>query len=447
MRYLLALVIAASAVEGLLPEAAAPHENWTGTWASGLVARAQPAVGPPQPNVPPAVVGRTIRQIVRVSIGGQRARVVFSNAFGSAPLIIGAAAVARRQTGADVMATAQPLTFSGSATATIPQGAALVSDPVSLSIPPLSELAIDLYVAKVAADSSLTVHNGARQTNYVSEPGNHAGASPFPVGATTTGWFFLARVDVASATPLGAVVAIGDSITDGYNSTLDANSRWPDQLANRLMGQVDGSQIGVLNVGIDGNRLLVDGMGANALARFDRDVIGQAGATHVVVLEGINDLGLARREGVQPPARDLIAAHRQLIARARSRGLRIFGATLLPYEGTTIANYYSEEGEAARKEFNQWLRISGEYDGIIDFERAAQDPTHPARLRPDYDSGDHLHPSDSGYRAMASAVDLSLFATAAAKAASNASFGHGLPSARWAFVPLGVSKRFERQVW
>jgi lysophospholipase L1-like esterase len=427
---ILSLIACAAGLRGQAPE----PERWVGTWATALVASAIPTGGPssaaqPQRGVMPPLAGRTLRQIVRVSLGGERVRIVFSNAFGQQPLVIGAAHVAPRRSGAELAAAGHALSFSGSPSARIPPGAVLVSDAVSLRIDPLSDLAVDLYLPEGSAASPAAMHGGARQTSFLSGPGNHAGALSIAESTAITAWYYLARLEVAPATGVGAVVTIGDSITDGYNSTPDTNNRWPDHLAARLAASGASAAMGVLNLGIGGNRLLADGMGASVLARFDRDVLAQTGATHLIVLAGINDLGLAR-EGPRPTASDLIGAHRQLIARARSRGLKAIGGTLLPYEGTTIPNYFSEDGETARRAFNEWMRASGEYDGIVDFDRALGDPARPARLLEAYDSGDRLHPNDAGYRSMANAVDLALLRTAVARAAWR--FTRGEPADAWA---------------
>jgi lysophospholipase L1-like esterase len=224
------------------------------------------------------------------------------------------------------------------------------------------------------------------------------------VERTTGAWFLLARVEVAAASGAGAVVAFGDSITDGARSTADMNSRWPDYLARRLAAR-GGSPIAVLNAGISGNQVLGDGAGVSALARFDRDVLMQTGVTHVIVMEGINDIGLARANP-SPSAADLIAGHKQLIERARARGLKVYGATLTPFEG---AFYYTAEGEAKRQALNQWIRTSGAYDAVIDFDQVTRDPSAPTKFLPAHDSGDHLHPGDAGYKAMGEAIDLKLF--------------------------------------
>jgi lysophospholipase L1-like esterase len=223
----------------------------------------------------------------------------------------------------------------------------------------------------------------------------------------TRSWFLISRVEVVTAPQVGAIATFGDSITDGTRSTADTNNRWPDQLARRLAAQGNG-QFGVLNVGISGNRLLSEGnaaAGVNALARFDRDVLAQPGVTHVIVMEGINDIGVAGRNP-NPGVDDLIAAHRQMIERAHARGLKIYGATLTPFEG---AAYFTQEGEDKRQALNRWIRTSGSYDGVIDFDMVTRDPAAPTKLLPIFDSGDHLHPGDGGYAAMGEAIDLSLF--------------------------------------
>ena len=434
------------------------NDNWVATWATALVVRAPggggggggrgagrgapaaaqpatvPAPAPPaaagSPPVAPAIVppggaapaagggrqggppapvtlsNQTIRQIVRTSIGGSRVRVVLSNVFGTAPLEIGAAHVALRQSEAALNGAAKPMTFSGRTAATILPGAVLVSDPVDLTVPAVSDLAIDLFIPGDAGTgpSPLTIHQGAAQTNYLSAPGNHSGSATLPVDGRTTSWFLLARVEVAAPESSRAIVAFGDSITDGARSTTDMNARWPDHLARRLAAR-RGAGVAVLNAGISGNRVLGDGAGLSALARFDKDVLMQTGVTHVVIMEGINDIGLGR-SNPSPSADDIIAGHQQLIARARARGLRVIGATLTPFEG---ANYYTAEGEAKRQAVNQWIRTSGAYDGVIDFDMVTRDPAAPTKILPAYDSGDHLHPGDAGYKAMGEAIDLDLF--------------------------------------
>ena len=334
-------------------------------------------------------------------------RIVLSNAFGTAPIEIGAGNIALRDKDSSlVTSSVKPLTVAGASTFTVLAGATLVTDPIDLAVPPVSDLVIDLYVPNDLgiSPSPVTTHNGASQTNFVSETGNHSGVTNLPVNARSGAWFMIARVEVMAPAGTAAVVTFGDSITDGARSTADTNNRWPDQLARRLAARKGGG-VAVLNAGISGNRVLGDGAGVSALARFDRDVLMQTGVTHVVVMEGINDIGIARNNP-SPSADDLIVGHKQLIDRAHARGLKIYGATLTPYEG---AAYYSPEGEAKRQALNNWIRTSKAYDGVIDFDMVTRDPAAPTKFLPAYDSGDHLHPGDAGYKAMGDAVDLALF--------------------------------------
>jgi len=439
---------------GALAQSSA-SDRWIGTWATAEVGRPQnpiPPAGPPlrpfmvntrcpAPATPPIApppgqtfapppyihfTNQTLRQIVHTSIGGSKVRVVITNAYGTAPLTIGAAYIALRDKQAAIQtASGRPLTFSGKPTVTIPANAVMYSDPVNLAVPQMSDLAIDLYLPGTTNTSAtLTMHGGAFQTSYISETGNHAGTGTFPQVGTTRSWFVLSRVDVVAPDATGAIVAFGDSITDGAQSTTDTNNRWPDHLARRLLAQ--GTKMGVLNAGIGGNRVLneavvppgVDvravGAGINALARFERHVLSLPGVTDVIVLEGINDIGNAR-ENPTPTAEDLIAAHKQLTEQAHARGLRIFGATLTPFWG---AAYYTEVGEAKRQALNDWIRTGKAYDGVIDFDKATRDPSDPKKLLAQYDSCDYLHPSDAGYKAMGEAIDLSLFKPARSTASS-----------------------------
>ncbi|HEX7235412.1 MAG TPA: SGNH/GDSL hydrolase family protein [Gammaproteobacteria bacterium] len=446
-RGLLACVVALAVALPALGQRNNSAEHWAATWATALVVRpappaapaapastpptapaapaaaatlaappaaptapaARPPAGGPPPGPPPLTVSnQTLRQIVHTSIGGDRVRVVFSNVFGTAPLEIGAAAIAPRAEAAQVKAgSSKPLTFAGRPSAMILAGAVLVSDPVAMTVAPVSDLAIDLYLPGDVGvgPSPVTTHNGASQTSYLSATGNRVGAADFTVNREFGSWISLARVEVAAAADTRVVVAFGDSITDGARSTANMNARWPDTLARRLAEQRGGPRVAVLNAGISGNRVLGDGAGISALARFDKDVLTQTGVTHVIVMEGINDIGVARANP-SPSADDLIAGHRQLIARAHARGLKIYGATLTPYEG---AGYYSPEGEAKRQALNNWIRTSGEYDAVIDFDKVTRDPNSPGKFAAFADSGDHLHPGDAGYKAMGEAVDLALF--------------------------------------
>jgi lysophospholipase L1-like esterase len=394
-------------------------EHWVGIWATAVVSSQEtpavprllrqpaptPQAGTPRPQLQPplqVVNDQTLRQIVHTTLGGSRFRVVFTNAFGTAPLTIGAAEIALRAKEATIVPSAKrPLTFGGQRSTAIPAGAVTFSDPVDLTAAPFADLAIDLYVPGDTTGSPLTMHTGAFQTSYVSEAGDHTGMTEVPVARTVSSWYFLARVEAVAPASVGAVVTFGDSITDGTASTPNANQRWPDDLARRLTSGT-GSGMSVLNSGIAGNRLLSDGRGINALARFDRDVSAETGVTHVVVLEGINDIGFAGNDPT-PTTAELIGAHQQLIARARARGLKIFGATLTPFEG---AAYQTTVGEAKRQELNKWIRTSGAYDGVIDFDAAVRDPSQPTKALAVYDPGDHLHFTDAGYQKMADTVDL-----------------------------------------
>jgi lysophospholipase L1-like esterase len=386
--------------------------HWVGTWAAALVARAAipqppaaPAAGQPA-SAPLNFNNQTLRQIVRVSIGGPEVRAVFSNAFGSAPLRVGAASIALRDKSDTIVSgSSRPLMFSGKPSAIIAAGAVLVSDPVTLTIPDLADLTVDLYLpGDTAATGSPLAHytgGGAVQTNYISETGNYAGAQKLPVRTTTLLWHFLSRVEVSGPAQIGAVIALGDSITAGSQSTPDTNNRWPNHLARRLLAQ--NIRMGVVNVGISGNRLLSDGNNQSVLARFDRDVAAQSGATHLVVLIGINDITNRQDRATLD---DLIAGHRQVVARARARGLKVYAATLTPFEG---ANAFTPEGEATRRAFNQWLRTSREYDGVFDFDAIVRDPAQPTKMLQKYAAPDNLHPNDTGYEALANSLDLSVF--------------------------------------
>lgn len=404
-------------------------EHWVGTWATAVVSSQQavtlpaflqqrlasasrPGAAPPAPPPVRAINNQTLREIVHTSLGGSRFRVVFTNHFGTKPLKIAAAHIALRTTEAAIAAnSAKPLTFSGQPSVTIPVAALMVSDPVNFTAPPFVDLAIDVYVPDDSTGSPLTVHETALQTSYLAETGNYSGQAQFPVARPLSSWYLLSRVEVVAPSSVDAVVTFGDSITDGTASTANANHRWPDDLARRL-ASMDRGPMGVLNLGIAGNRLLSDGLGISALARFDRDVSSQSGVTHMTLLEGINDIGFGG-DDASPTAAELIAAHQQLIARAHARGLKVFGATLTPFEG---AVYQTEVGEAKRQEVNKWIRTSGAYDGVIDFDAVVRDPSHQTKTRAAFDPGDHLHFTDSGYQAMADAIDLKFFKRPAATA-------------------------------
>ena len=373
-------------------------QHWVGTWGTS------PEAGTT------SFSNQTLRLIVHTSIGGHEVRVRLSNAYGTASLVIGAAHIALRSTGAEIIpGSDRVLTFSGESTIAIPAGALVVSDPVELRVPALGDLAISVYVPGNTGPA--TFHAEGKQTSYISPTGDFAGTITFPIGSTTLSSFFLTDVEVKDSKEGRAIVTLGDSITDGTNSTPDTNHRWPNFLADRLQASPGDQDLGVLDQGISGNRILHDIAGTNALARLDRDVLAQTGVKYVTVLLGINDIGFSGIPGFTDQAvsaDDIIAGLTQIIERAHAKRLRIFGCTLTPFEGT-FPGYYTLEGEVKREAVNEWIRTSGAYDAVIDFEAAVRDPSHPTRMLPAYDSGDHLHPNDAGYQAMANAIDLSLF--------------------------------------
>src|SRR5437867_606311 len=358
---------------------------------------------------------QTLREIVHTSIGSSTARVRLSNAYGRQTVEIGAAHLALRSQGAGIVAGSdRALTFGGRAAVSMPPNALVLSDPVKLDVPASGDLAISIYIAQPASGAG--IHYSAQQTSYIGR-GDQTGAATISGAETMTSWVFLTGVDVLAPESTAAIVAFGDSITDGARSTVDANRRWPNILADRLLARRGGRKIGVLDAGIGGNRILHDAtanvrFGVNALARFDRDVLAQPGVKYVIVLEGINDLGHA---GTSAPAsetvtaEDLIAGLKQMIERAHEKGIKIFGATITPFEGTSFPGYFTPEKEVKRKAVNEWIRTGRAFDGVIDFEKAVRDPKNPDRMLPAYDGGDHLHPGDAGYKAMGGAVDLSLF--------------------------------------
>jgi lysophospholipase L1-like esterase len=361
---------------------------------------------------------QTLRQIVRLSAGGKQVRVRFSNETGYYPLVIGAAHIAKpgsdAPAGAIDPATDHALTFGGLAGITVAPGAAALSDPVDIEVAPLSRLAISLFITRRTGPS--VFHRDGQATTEISGDGDFTAAPSIPSPKTSNSRFFLSEVDVEAAGQPAVVVALGDSITDGYRSEVDANHRWPDRLAERLAGRSSATPVGVVNAGVSGNRILHDHpedmFGPNALARLDRDVLSVPGLRWVVLMEGINDIGHSTSAGLSEQdvsADEIIAGMKQIIARVRDRGAKIYGATLTPYEGATSHGYYQPAGEAKREAVNAWIRSGGYFDAVIDFDAAVRDPDHPTRIRADYDVGDHLHPNDAGYRAMGDAVDLKLF--------------------------------------
>ena len=400
----LAVCLTAILMHVPLPALAAPQpdDHWVGTWASS-------------PLVPSSIIeneqlqisnsGTTLREIVRITLGGDSFRVRFTNLFGTRPLTIGAAEMAETLVASSIKpGTSQPLHFHGQSSVIIPPGALVYSDPVHISAAPLSNLTVTFYIP--ALPGTLTEHQLASATSFQvmgNKVGNLSFVSPIPV----TSWEYLNGIDVLCPADDSAVVTLGDSITDGAYSTIDANSRWPDELAQRLQSNPSYRHLAVLNEAISGNKILQENAGPSALARFDRDVLAQSGVKYLIILEGINDIGhTARDPDDHTTAQDLILALQQMITRAHTHGIAVIGATLTPYKG---AGYYSEGGEAMRQEINRWILTSGAFDGIIDCDAAVRDPLHPERFLPAYEHGDHLHPNDAGYKAMGDAIDLKLF--------------------------------------
>jgi lysophospholipase L1-like esterase len=407
-------------------------QQWIGTWATS-----------PQHFIPSSIQtfrNQSLRLIVHTSVGGEKVRIKISNAFGDQPLLMGGAHIARRATGADIDPTSdRALMFRGRPTTTIAAGSMVVSDPVDLDVPPLSDLAISLFFPETT--EAKTIHTLALQTNYVSpETGDSAAAVKFPVAKTIVSWPFLTGVDVVASPAEAAVVAFGSSLTDGDGSTKDTNRRWPDVLAERLQKEGgSAATLGVLNEGIIGNRLLSDinsprqaggpsplgavfeqlgpVLGEAGMRRFERDVLEQAGVRYVILGLGVNDIlfpdsFIPAAESVN--AQNLISGNRQLIARAHKRGIRAIGTTIPPFEHAIFRNpvfdrFYTPEKEKVRQEVNAWIRSSGEFDGVIDFDSVVRDPSHPTQILPGFDSGDHLHVNNAGNVAQGNAIPFALF--------------------------------------
>ena len=393
--------------------AADPAPAWLASWTASPQAVWDAGFLFPS-NVPAVLHGHTVRQVARISVGGPRVRIVLSNAYGKVPLHVGAATVALADGASTIRpGTLRTLTFAGHPAATAAPGAPLVSDPVDLSAPDLARLTVSVHLPQSSPVS--TFHWDGRETAWIA-PGEQTRAARIDAAQagvqTTTARLLLSAIEVEATPAAQAVAILGDSITDGASASLGQDARWPDVLARRLAPQ----GVAVLNAGISGGRLLSDGMGEKALARFGRDVLDQPGVRAVIVLIGINDIswpGTAFAPRVhRPTLEELTNGYAQLVAQARRRGVRVIGATLTPFAGalpgTPLDDYYQPEKDALRQQLNAWIRASGSFDAVLDFDAWARDPAHPQRLLPAYDSGDHLHPGDAGNRALAEKIDLSL---------------------------------------
>ena len=392
----------------LLVPVPALAQHWVGSWAASQQI--------PEPNNslrPEQLTDVTLRQLMRVTIGGPRLRVRLSNAFGTAPLRIDSVHVARTPGGdtARILPGGASVTFSGRTEVLIPAGAEMTSDPVALALPPLATVAVTMHVADPPAQQ--TSHPGSRATSWLLH-GNHAADLDLPGAQGSEHWFLLAGIDVDAPAAAAAIVTLGDSITDGRGVTHSGNNRWPDVLAERLQADPRTRHIAVLNHGVGGGRVLNDGAGPNALARFERDVLAMPGVRYVLILEGVNDLGTFTRDAPQTPeahadlVHRLTAAYAEMIRRAHERGLFVIGGTIIPYGGFELY-HPTAVNEADRQAVNAWIRAPGHFDAVVDFDALMRDPAHPERMRPEVDNGDHIHPSIAGYRAMAEAVPLALF--------------------------------------
>ena len=381
--------------------------HWVGTWS------ASPALGNSRA---PKVAKQTLREIIHTTIGGKALRIRLSNLFGTTSLAVGPVRVAVSNTGSNVVtASDHAITFSGQPTIAIPPGAMVLSDPVEMNVPEHTDLAISLFVPGEMTE--MTGHWSAQQISFISEAGNFVSAPALPNAMQISSWILLSGVDVLAPAADYAIVTLGDSITDGSYATTNMNHRWPDILEARLAAA--GKHAAVLNAGIGGNRILHDGVGQStvfgrsALERFDRDVLSEPGVKYLIVLEGINDIGHGQdtdgpgHEVVSAP--EIIAGLRQIISRAHEKGLTVIGCTLTPFAVAKAPGYYTPEKDVKRHAVNDWIRSSGKFDAVVDFDKATQDPQHPGQYLPAYDSGDHLHPGDAGYKAMGEAVDLSVF--------------------------------------
>jgi lysophospholipase L1-like esterase len=415
-----ALAVGALAIAAFAPGTAAlaaGAEPWISTWAATPAPRWADELPAPF-AVPEVLENQTVRQIARISVGGDQVRVILSNEFGTKPLTIGAGSVALAGTGGAAgavdAATLKPLTWGGRNWVVIPPGAPMVSDPVDLPVKPLASVAVSIYLPKKSGISS--VHWDGAQTGTISGPGNMTDAAQFKPVETTKSRLFLSGIMTNAKPDSQAIVFFGDSITDGACSTIDTNNRWPDHIAERL--QAEGHpDVAVVNEAYSGDRVLTNGMGTNALSRFDASVLSHPRVSTVVMMMGINDIGWPGQGAItptdpEPTAEDVETGYKQIIDRAHEHGIRFIAVTLTPFvdtfKGTPLSGYYTPEKEKIRAAVNQWIRSNKTADGLIDFDKLVEDPANPGHINPAYDCGDHLHPNDTGYQAMAKAVDLNL---------------------------------------
>jgi lysophospholipase L1-like esterase len=393
---------------------AAGTEPWITTWAATPAPRWAEELPAPF-NVPEVLEGQTVRQVARISVGGDQLRIVLSNEFGTRPVTIGNTTVALSAGGDKVdPETLKPVTFGGQSSAVIPPGAPLVSDPVDLAVKPLSSVAVSFYLPKKTGVTS--VHWDGAQTTYVSGTGDKTKDVGFTPDSTDKSRLFLSRILTTAKPDSSAIVFFGDSITDGACSTVDSNNRWPDHIAERL--QAEGHpDVAVVNEAYSGDRVLTNGMGTNALSRFDMSVLSHPRVSTVVMMMGINDIGWPGKDAItpsdpEPTAEDVIAGYKQIIQRAHDHGIRFVGVTLTPFidtfKGLPTSGYYTAEKEKIREAVNDWIRANKTADGLIDFDKLVEDPNNPKHINPAYDCGDHLHPNDAGYQAMAKAVDFTV---------------------------------------
>jgi len=384
-------------------------QTWVASWG------ASQQIPEPQNALPPDDLrDSTLRELFHLSVGGSALRVHISNAFGREALHVTSVHIAHPVSISSPQidpATDRVLTFDGKQDVTVPSGAEFISDAVVFPVAPLSDVAVSFHIGEPPTQQ--TGHPGSRATSYFVH-GDLTGAPTFPEPGHVDHWYMVSAIDVQTTPAAASVAILGDSITDGHGATTNGNDRWTDVLAERLQANASTRAVGVSNQGIGGNHLLVDGLGPNALSRFDRDLLAPAGVRWVIVFEGVNDLGGLTRTGEVPAAAHaalverIIAAYEQMIARAHAHGLRIYGATITPYAGS---GYYhpGPTNELDRQAVNTWIRMAANFDGVIDFDAVVRDLEHPERLLPAYDCGDHLHPSPKGYKAMGEAIPLSFF--------------------------------------